>query len=181
MTAAELLADLTGQAFCLDLYDEGIGIEPASRLSDAQIQAIREHKPELMILLRGDMPPSVPVTASKSKKRKTRKRVAKAPVQMAEEQPPPTSQAPPPPAEAAAVPSPEPVEPPAPSVSVERTACRACGSPVFNPNEEKCWHCGNPRAAPVVLAGFIDYATMVSRGDVSASSASMRVAPAIWN
>jgi hypothetical protein len=35
MTATELLAELTQQGFCLDACDDGIGIKPASRLTDA--------------------------------------------------------------------------------------------------------------------------------------------------
>src|SRR5262249_53848267 len=90
----------------------------------------------------GKPSPEAQVTAPNKTKRKPRKRVTKAPLQTREEQPTAASQGALPPVEAAAVPSPEPVEAPAPAAAVERTACRACGSPVFNPKEERCWHCG---------------------------------------
>src|SRR5262249_5694900 len=116
MTAPELLAELTAQGFCLDVRDDGIGMEPASQLTDAQIQAIREHKVELRILLRGEPAPKAQVTAPNKTKRKPRKRVTKAPVTR-EEQPTAASQAALPPVEAAGVPSPEPVEAPAPAAA----------------------------------------------------------------
>ena len=50
MTAAELLAELIAQGFCLDVCDGGIGVVPVSQLTDAQIQAIRERKAELRLL-----------------------------------------------------------------------------------------------------------------------------------
>jgi hypothetical protein len=143
MTAAELLAQLKTQGFLLEVCDEGIGIEPASKLTDIQIRAIRVHKPKLMVLLSGEPPPKVQVTAPE--KRKPRKRGAKTPAQTdSHEEPPPTApQAALPPAAIGAVRSPEPDEAPAPSAAVEQIACRVCGSPVFNPKEERCWHCGN--------------------------------------
>ena len=146
MTAPELLAESTAQGFCLDVCDEGIGIEPASKLTDAQPQAVREHKVELRILIRGEPSPEAQVTATEKRKRKLRKRVAKTAVQKVrhEEQPPTIPQAALPPAEVAA--SSEPVEAPA---AVERTCCR-CGEVGHHPQAERCWHCGGYIDVPVV-------------------------------
>jgi hypothetical protein len=77
MTAAELFAELTAQGFCLEVCDAGIGIDPASRLTDVQIQAIREHKPQLIVLLRGEPPPSAKQPQPEKPCRKKPKRVAR--------------------------------------------------------------------------------------------------------
>ena len=76
MKAAELLADLRGQGFCLDACDDGIAVDPASRLTNAQIQAIREQKEELLALLRAGAPATAEGTTRKKRRGKTQKRVA---------------------------------------------------------------------------------------------------------
>src|SRR5262249_30237258 len=55
----------------------GIGIEPASKLNDAQTQAIRQHKTELMVLLRGEPPPTAQELQPENPRRKKLKRVAR--------------------------------------------------------------------------------------------------------
>jgi hypothetical protein len=148
MIAAELLADLTAQGFCLDVCEDGVGVVPASRLTEAQIQAIREHKAELLTLISNGAPSSPELTALKRKQRKSRKRVS---VPNASAQPNgdgPQS----PPASNAALLSAKldallsrieaSVQPSAP----QRHACDRCGAPVFNPHAERCWQCG----------GFVD-------------------------
>jgi hypothetical protein len=51
VTAAELLADLVRQGFRRALRGSGLAVAPAGRLTDAQRQAIGEHKAELLTLL----------------------------------------------------------------------------------------------------------------------------------
>jgi hypothetical protein len=69
LTAALLLADLTRQGFRLDACDDGIGVVPASKLTDAQRLEIRENKDELLALLRAGKPSTAKVRA---RRRKTR-------------------------------------------------------------------------------------------------------------
>src|SRR5262249_23593904 len=76
MTAAELLAELTGQSFRLDICAEGIGVVPASQLTAAQIQAIRERKAELLVLLGAQASPVAQAPAPKRNQRKAGKRLA---------------------------------------------------------------------------------------------------------
>jgi hypothetical protein len=56
MTAPELLADLARQGFTLTREGDGIRVLPASRLTEADRRAIREHKPELLALLAAGRP-----------------------------------------------------------------------------------------------------------------------------
>jgi hypothetical protein len=84
----------------------------------------------------------------KGKKRKTQKSAAIAPVQTDEHQPSTPSQAALPPAELAA--SPGLAETPAPSASGERTLCCRCGSAIYVPKAERCWHCGGYVNVPIV-------------------------------
>src|SRR5262249_24885533 len=70
MTAAALLAELTAQGFCLDARNDRIGVVPASRLTNAQIQAIRKHKTELLPLLRAGAPPTAQRPARKKRQGK---------------------------------------------------------------------------------------------------------------
>lgn len=51
MGAPGLLQHLRGAGFTIDAVEGGIRIAPASALTDAQRQAIRTHKPELLALL----------------------------------------------------------------------------------------------------------------------------------
>ena len=51
MGAPELLQHLRGAGFTIDAVDGGIRVAPASALTDAQRQAIRTHKPQLLVLL----------------------------------------------------------------------------------------------------------------------------------
>jgi hypothetical protein len=152
VTAASLLAELIRQGFRLDASDDGIGVVPASKLTDALRWAIREHKTELLVLLRRDVPPTGQVPAPKRKQRTSRKRAAvpKASVQPngQGERLPPAPKAALPPTEFAAVPSQKPVEVPAPSGAVRLSACRRCGERVIHPNEERCWHCGGSVDVP---------------------------------
>jgi hypothetical protein len=76
MTAAELLANLTGQGFRLVARDDGIGVKPGSRLTEAQIRAIRNHKAELLALLRAGVPSKAPKARQRKKQTKAQKRVA---------------------------------------------------------------------------------------------------------
>jgi hypothetical protein len=69
VTAAELLAELVGLGFRLAVRGNDIGVAPAGRLTDAQRQVIREHKAELLALLRAGEPaaaegPELPPTAA---------------------------------------------------------------------------------------------------------------------
>lgn len=144
MTAAELLDDLTGRGFRLEACDDGIGVVPASRLIDTQIEAIREHKTELLVLLRSGAPPAVQKTASKRKQRKTRKRVA-VPKNLVQpigqgEEPSAASDAAIPPVETEALPSP--IDPSAPSEAVQPRECRRCGERWIHLKDKTCWHCG---------------------------------------
>jgi hypothetical protein len=153
MIAAELLADLTAQGFCLDVCEDGIGVVPASRLTEAQIQAIREHKAELLTLISNGAPSSPELTALKRKQRKSRKCVS---VPNASAQPngdgPQT-----PPASNAALLSAKldallsrieaSVQPSAP----ERTTCARCGAAIYKPKEKRCWLCGGLVDVPEVM------------------------------
>ncbi len=51
MGAPELLQHLRGAGFTIDAVDGGIRVAPASALTDAQRQAVRTHKPQLLALL----------------------------------------------------------------------------------------------------------------------------------
>lgn len=51
MGAPELLQHLRGAGFTIDAIDGGIRVAPASALTDAQRQAVRTHKPQLLALL----------------------------------------------------------------------------------------------------------------------------------
>jgi len=75
MTAAQLLAKLTAQGFTLEACEDGIGVVPASRLTDAQFRAIRAHKAELLVLLRAAAPPNAPKAPCKKRRVKTKKPV----------------------------------------------------------------------------------------------------------
>jgi hypothetical protein len=138
MTAAELLADLTAQGFRLEVCEDRIAIEPGSKVTDALIHGIREHKEELRILIHGEPLPKAQVTAPEKAKRKSRKRVTEAPAQTREEQAPAPSAAAPC-VEVAASPV---AVPPAP----EPTVCRRCGATLFrgcgwNPKDGRCPQC----------------------------------------
>jgi hypothetical protein len=76
MTAAQLLAELTAQGFSLEACEDGIGVVPASRLTNAQFRAIRAHKAELLVLLRAGAPPTAQRTHPEKRRRKGKKRVA---------------------------------------------------------------------------------------------------------
>mgnify|MGYP000865933252 FL=1 len=51
MGAPELLQHLRGAGFTIDAVDGGIRVAPASALTDAQRQAIRTNKPQLLAML----------------------------------------------------------------------------------------------------------------------------------
>jgi hypothetical protein len=76
MTAANLLADLTGQGFRLVVCDKGIGVIPGSRLTKAQLRAIQKHKAELLTLLRDGAPWKAQGPVRKRKRRKASEQVA---------------------------------------------------------------------------------------------------------
>src|SRR5262249_576513 len=151
MTAAELLAELTARGFRLDVCAEGIGVVPASQLTAAQIQAIRERKPELLVLLGAEASPAVQVTATKEKGRGWGKRCSGSEVPPNGErgQMPPASNATLPPSEVAAVPAP--VEARAESPAVRRTTCCRCGARIYNPTAERCWLCGGLVDVPELI------------------------------
>lgn len=56
MGAPDLLQHLRGTGFTIDAMDGGIRVAPAAALTDAQRQAIRTHKPELLALLARSTP-----------------------------------------------------------------------------------------------------------------------------
>lgn len=56
MGARDLLADLTGAGLSVTANGDRLVIRPASKLSDPMRAALRESKPELLKLLRGDRP-----------------------------------------------------------------------------------------------------------------------------
>jgi hypothetical protein len=60
MTAISLIENLKTRGFTLALADETIKVKPASRLTDADREAIRNHKNELLDLLgkKSLLPPS---------------------------------------------------------------------------------------------------------------------------
>jgi len=51
LTATQLLTELTRRGFRLDVDDDAIGVEPASKLTEALRQAIRNNKGELLALV----------------------------------------------------------------------------------------------------------------------------------
>jgi TubC N-terminal docking domain len=53
VTAADLLADLARQGFTLAPEGEDLRVRPASRLAEDLREAVRQHKAELLALLRG--------------------------------------------------------------------------------------------------------------------------------
>jgi hypothetical protein len=59
MEAAALMNDLRRRGIRLSLEDETVWVEPASRLTDEDEQAIRSLKPELVRLLRTDVLPII--------------------------------------------------------------------------------------------------------------------------
>jgi hypothetical protein len=75
MTAAQLLAELTARGFSLEAREDGIGVVPASRLTETQFQAIRAHKADLLVLLRAGAPPTAQRTLPKKRRRNGKKRV----------------------------------------------------------------------------------------------------------
>src|SRR5215468_10924407 len=76
MTAAQLLAKLTAQGFSLEACDDGIAVVPASRVTEAQIRAIRRHEAELLVLLRVGSPPTAEEAMRNNIRKKVRKPVA---------------------------------------------------------------------------------------------------------
>lgn len=55
MGARELLTALVQAGFEVEATADRLLIRPASKLTDDQREALREFKPELMVLLRGDL------------------------------------------------------------------------------------------------------------------------------
>jgi hypothetical protein len=58
VTATDLLSDLARRGFTLAPDGDGIRVCPASRLTEDLREAVRQHKPELLALLRSP-PPSL--------------------------------------------------------------------------------------------------------------------------
>jgi hypothetical protein len=63
MTATELLDDLTRQGFTLTPQGGSIRVRPASRLTEAQRQAVAGHKLTILALLTAPVAPSAPWNA----------------------------------------------------------------------------------------------------------------------
>jgi hypothetical protein len=130
MTAAQLLAELTTQGFCLEACEDGIAVVPASQLTETQVQAIRRHKAELLVLLRVGSPPTAEEAPRNNRQEKAQKSVA-AP-------------------KAAIVPSGDGGPPlckpgPAPEAIPERTRPKP-------PLCSTCWQLGYPNCTPCSLA-----------------------------
>jgi hypothetical protein len=51
MTCADLLDGLTRRGFCLEIYEDGIRVRLREKMTDADRQAIRANKSELLALL----------------------------------------------------------------------------------------------------------------------------------
>jgi|SRR5262245_60752430 len=54
MTATILLSDLQSRGFVLSSVEDGVLVKPSKHLTDEDRQAIRDHKAELLALLRSD-------------------------------------------------------------------------------------------------------------------------------
>lgn len=54
MTADRILADLRAAGFTLTVNDGHLEVGPGSRLTAEQVAAIKQHRDELITLLRGD-------------------------------------------------------------------------------------------------------------------------------
>lgn len=62
MTSTTLLSDLQARGFQLMATDEGVFVKPFKLLTNDDREAIRQHKPDLLILLDPDKARALPIT-----------------------------------------------------------------------------------------------------------------------